>query len=146
MTRILVTGNREHSPDIVSLAILSVVRDLNIPDRITFIHGAARARRTPMDIYEGDYSRGQSAPAGATCKGADLGCEWAARILGANVWRFPAEWEVYGKRAGRVRNQEMLDDTQPDLVLAFPVGESPGTRHMMSIASKAGVRVLVWEP
>lgn len=54
---------------------------------------------------------------------------------------FPARWEVFGPPAGAIRNHEMLIHGKPDLVIAFPGG--PGTAHMVSIAKKAGVPVLL---
>ena len=52
---------------------------------------------------------------------------------------FKADWKKYGKAAGMIRNQKMLDESDPDLVLAFPGGR--GTRNMTRIAEEAGVRV-----
>lgn len=33
--------------------------------------------------------------------------------------RYPADWDQFGKRAGPVRNQQMLDEGRPGVVLAF---------------------------
>jgi UDP-N-acetylmuramoylalanine-D-glutamate ligase len=52
---------------------------------------------------------------------------------------YPAKWDLHGKSAGPIRNQQMLD-TGVDLVIAFPGGK--GTAHMVSIAKKAGVKVV----
>jgi hypothetical protein len=143
--RILVSGSRDHSPDAVALSIVDYIRSNGLDTRRrTFAHGAARARPTPDKARNGDYSEGTS-PAAETCAGADRGCEWAARILGASVWRFPADWEEYGKRAGVIRNDEMKKVFKPELLLAFPIGASPGTRDMMERCSKAGIKVHVWE-
>lgn len=53
---------------------------------------------------------------------------------------YPADWQLYGKSAGVIRNQQMLDDFKPDLVVAFPGGR--GTAHMVRIAKSAGVEVI----
>lgn len=53
---------------------------------------------------------------------------------------YPADWQLYGKAAGVIRNQQMLNDFKPDLVVAFPGGR--GTAHMVSIAKAAGVEVI----
>lgn len=53
---------------------------------------------------------------------------------------FPADWGRYGKRAGFVRNTQMLEEGKPDLVVAFPGGK--GTAMMASLARKAGVEVI----
>lgn len=54
---------------------------------------------------------------------------------------FPAAWFKYGKKAGFIRNQTMLEEGKPDLVVAFSGGK--GTEDMVSKAVKAGVEVLV---
>jgi len=53
---------------------------------------------------------------------------------------YPADWKKYGKQAGPIRNQQMLDEGQPDLVVAFPGGS--GTKDMIHRAKKAGVEVI----
>src|ERR1700749_4290337 len=53
---------------------------------------------------------------------------------------FKADWEGLGSKAGPLRNQRMLDEGRPDLVIAFP-GTS-GTAHMKRIARAAGVTVM----
>ena len=53
---------------------------------------------------------------------------------------FPANWQQYGKRAGHLRNQQMLDEGKPDLVVAFPGGS--GTADMIKRAKKAGVETV----
>lgn len=53
---------------------------------------------------------------------------------------FKADWNRYKKSAGPIRNQQMLDEGKPDLVIAFPGGR--GTAHMVDIAKKAGVKVI----
>lgn len=47
--------------------------------------------------------------------------------------------QKYGKSAGPIRNQTMLDDGKPDLVLAFPGGR--GTADMVAKAEKHGIPV-----
>ncbi|RSV15667.1 DUF2493 domain-containing protein [Sphingomonas sp. ABOLF] len=56
------------------------------------------------------------------------------------VERFPADWRKHGRAAGPLRNQRMLDEGKPDLVVAFPGGR--GTADMVRRAEAAGVRVL----
>lgn len=72
-------------------------------------------------------------------RGAD---EWGALWAdSANIERrkFPANWDAYGKRAGPIRNQQMLGQGI-DLVVAFPGGR--GTADMVARAKRAGVRVV----
>lgn len=73
-------------------------------------------------------------------KGADtLAVNWAKRH-GHRLHEYPADWDWYGKGAGAIRNRQMLNEGKPDLVVAFPGGV--GTYHMISIAKRAGVRVI----
>jgi hypothetical protein len=52
---------------------------------------------------------------------------------------FPADWDKYGKRAGHIRNQQMLDEGLPSEVLAFPGG--PGTEDMIRRALRKRIKV-----
>lgn len=72
-------------------------------------------------------------------KGADsLAGDWAyMNVLPCTV--YPAQWNRHGKAAGPIRNQQMLDEGKPDLVVAFPGGR--GTADMIRRARKAGVDV-----
>lgn len=73
-------------------------------------------------------------------KGVDsMAVKWA-NILNFPVMEFPADWNKHGKAAGPIRNQQMLDEGQPDLVVAFPGGV--GTQDMVHRAKKAGVEVI----
>lgn len=72
--------------------------------------------------------------------GADsLAGKWA-KEHNIPVIVYKANWKKHGRSAGPRRNQQMLDEEEPYLVLAFPGGL--GTAHMVSIAEKAGVRVV----
>lgn len=75
-------------------------------------------------------------------RGADFMGKLAGLTLGCHVDEFPADWNTHGKSAGPIRNQKMLDQ-KPDLVLAFypSTGITPGTRDMVTRASKAGVTI-----
>lgn len=76
-------------------------------------------------------------------RGADtLAGEFASRY-GIPQSVFLADWTTFGKRAGPIRNQLMLDEGKPELVVAFWDGESRGTKHMIDIAEAAGVGVNV---
>ena len=66
----------------------------------------------------------------------DLAGLWA-RLHGIPVILIPPNWGFYGKRAGMLRNEWMLNFTEPDLVIAFPGGR--GTSGMIALAKKAGV-------
>lgn len=72
-------------------------------------------------------------------RGADsIAIMWAYN-RGVLVAPFPADWRRDGKAAGPIRNQRMLDEGKPHLVIAFPGGR--GTEDMVKRAEKAGVPV-----
>lgn len=79
------------------------------------------------------------------CRGCDrLAENVVLGIQGWSVEKHPADWSRHGRRAGWIRNTEMLD-SGIDYVLAFPVGESRGTRMTISLAKKRGIPVKVFE-
>jgi hypothetical protein len=66
----------------------------------------------------------------------------------ANAWSidhdvdcetYYAEWKKFGRSAGAIRNQRMLTEGRPDLVVAFPGGK--GTADMVRRATNAGIKV-----
>lgn len=72
-------------------------------------------------------------------KGADsLAIDWAV-INWVPFTEYPADWKTHGKKAGFLRNTQMLNEGKPDLVIAFPGGK--GTAMMLDISRKAGVAV-----
>ncbi len=86
-----------------------------------------------------DMVRAESIITGGA-KGADeLGVKEAVR-RGIKPIIFMAEWKKHGKGAGPIRNQQMLDEGKPDLVMAFPGGR--GTADMVRRAKAAGVPVM----
>lgn len=64
--------------------------------------------------------------------------EWA-EARGLSVLRFPADWNRYGRRAGPLRNAQMLAEGLPHIVLAFPGGN--GTANMVAQAKRKGIPV-----
>ena len=77
------------------------------------------------------------------CRGADRLGKYVAKELGIIVLPFPAKWAEYGRAAGPKRNQQMLDEGKPTLVLAFhdDIQSSKGTKDMIKRANKAGIPV-----
>ncbi len=72
--------------------------------------------------------------------GADtFAAEWAERF-GFPLHKFPADWRKHGRAAGPIRNQRMIDEGKPDLVIAFPGGT--GTADCVRRAEAAGIRVI----
>lgn len=112
--RVLVCGSREFENYDFLYIHLAALRALT-DEEIVIIHGAAR--------------------------GADSLADRAGRALGYAVLPFPADWAQYGKRAGIVRNQQMLDEGHPDMVIAFTptAAYTPGTHDMVDRATRAGI-------
>jgi aspartokinase-like uncharacterized kinase len=74
-------------------------------------------------------------------RGADtIAWLWAKRNLPSECrMSIEARWDKHGRAAGAFRNQQMLDEGKPDIVVAFPGGK--GTADMVRRAERAGVRV-----
>lgn len=81
---------------------------------------------------------------GAAAGADSLAHDWA-KIYARQVEIFRADWIREGKAAGILRNQRMLEYGKPDRVVAFWDGKSPGTKHMIEIAQKAGIPVQIVE-
>jgi hypothetical protein len=125
--RVLVTGSREFDDfEVIDDALYRVWYDNvgpeNKDDKLVIIEGAAAGA---------DRLAGQSA------KGNPDVCV---------LEEYPALWELHGKAAGPIRNQQMLD-TGADLVLAFykKGAGNVGTQNMVDKALKAGVQVWKYE-
>ena len=73
-------------------------------------------------------------------RGADKLAKAWAKSRGIPEEPYPADWGSYGKAAGPKRNQRMLDEGKPDIVVAFPGGD--GTKDMTDRARAAHIRVV----
>ena len=73
--------------------------------------------------------------------GADILGERYAREHDLKLRVFPAQWELYGKTAGVIRNQQMTDYALKESAIAvfFWNGSSRGTRDAIRRALKAGI-------
>lgn len=54
--------------------------------------------------------------------------------------KFPAFWKRDGRKAGPIRNQQMIDEGKPDYVVAFPGGI--GTLDMITRAKIHNIKVI----
>jgi hypothetical protein len=116
--RVIFSGARIWTdPEPVQAALNCLVRKAG-SDPLTIVHGAARG----LDALAGSL---------------------AALMPGVTVEAHPADWNTHGKAAGHLRNQKMVD-LGADLAMAFPLGESRGTRDFIRRAQAAGIRVIVW--
>lgn len=71
--------------------------------------------------------------------GADMLAGRWAHHRGIPVTVYRADWTRHGKRAGPIRNQQMIDEGKPDVVIAFPGGR--GTADMLRRAEAAGISI-----
>jgi hypothetical protein len=74
-------------------------------------------------------------------RGADaLAVQWCEENPGnLQHIKVRADWAEHGRRAGPIRNQRMINEENPSVVLAFPGGR--GTEDMVRRAEKAGIEV-----
>ncbi len=101
----------------------------------------ATIRRELVKLY--DY---QPTILHGACVGADTIGGLIAEELGYPVMVFPAQWHKYGRSAGPIRNNQMLTEGKPELVLAFhsDITASKGTANMVKISNKAGIPVYIF--
>lgn len=116
MLTVLVCGGRNYGDARTLSAVLDRAYAVNPFGRL--IHGAANG----ADVLAGRW----------------------AQTRGVPVTEFPADWTRDGRAAGPLRNQRMLDEGKPHLVIAFPGGR--GTADMVARARKAGVSAVEAPP
>ncbi len=136
MTRILVTGSRRFGDYDLALTVLSEVR-WEFGPHFVLVHGGApgadlllkemaEARGIETEPHAADWA----GPCRATCKPGHR--------------RRRRDGSEYCPAAGNYRNQLMVD-LGADLVIAFPIGESTGTRDCIRRAEAARIPVRVYE-
>ena len=74
-------------------------------------------------------------------RGADEIGEKIARKYGMKIERYPADWSLYGRMAGPIRNEQMAKNA--DSCIVFWDGESRGTRSMIELAKKYHLNLFV---
>ena len=84
--------------------------------------------------------RGFSLVIAGGARGADTLAEEWAHAAGVRCDVYMADWAGLGRKAGPIRNRQMLDEGKPELVVAFPGGR--GTANMVRIAREAGIEVI----
>lgn len=94
-------------------------RDFNLPDEVHRILFGIHSMAPIHKIGHGD------------AEGADTLCKLWALSMGIEPVPFPVEkakWDLYGSRAGNMRNSQMLREFAPHMSVSFPGG--PGTADM----------------
>jgi len=129
--RLLVCGSRSWKDRMLMMEVLRKIKRKqdNYKGIVTLIHGAA---------------------SGADEMAGEIGAQFAI----SSCWRvkaYPANWKKYGKAAGPIRNQrmlekEMLGTGENRLVLAFHenIRSSKGTKDMILRALEHGIRVRLY--
>jgi hypothetical protein len=116
--RILITGSRTWTDKVtIAQAIREAWLVAGRPYGVVVVHGGARG----ADYIAGVY----------------------AKRLGFDVEVHEADWVTFGKRAGYLRNADMVD-AGADVCLAFIRNESAGATMCADLAQKAGIPTHVW--
>lgn len=114
MFRVIIAGGRDFNDyQLLSATMDNLLR--NIAEEIVVVCGQAR--------------------------GADTLGERYARERGYKVDYYPAQWERYGRSAGYLRNEQMAQNA--DALAAFWDGRSRGTKHMIELAKRYGLKVRI---
>jgi hypothetical protein len=122
--RVLITGGRDYGGNVNDLT------ERNLQERDLILHVISQLPPGTI-VREGG------------ARGADTVARFAAVDRGDLVSEtHHADWRTYGKAAGVIRNQEMLENGPVNLVIAFAGGT--GTADMVRRALKADIPV--WEP
>ena len=74
-------------------------------------------------------------------RGADKLGEDYAKLNNFKYTVFEANWDMYDKKAGYLRNEEMA--SYSDALIAFWDGKSKGTKHMISLAREYDMPVRI---
>jgi YspA, cpYpsA-related SLOG family len=69
-----------------------------------------------------------------------MGQAWATEH-GMPIKHFPADWKLYGRGAGPVRNRAMAD--YADALIALWDGKSKGTQHMIKTARERSLMIYI---
>ena len=108
--RIVVTGGRDYDDETTVAIVLSWFA------------------REGLRVAHGDCPTGADALVKAWC-----------RVNGTTVAAYPAAWTTHGRAAGPLRNERMLTEERPDLVIAFPGGRGTGDCVTRAVAKNIPV-------
>lgn len=120
--RIIIAGSRDFDDyELLKHTLKQYLNGLDIVDlsQVVIISGAARGADTLGEYFAYDYQ--------------------------IAVRRFPAKWDELGKRAGWVRNAEMVKYAaeKHGVLFAFWDGKSRGTKNMIDLANRYGLEMHV---
>jgi hypothetical protein len=108
-----------------------------------WLYDQARIIHRVLDECEEAYGRYHLIHGG--CKGVDAMAGSYAFVREMIVTCVPAQWGIYGIKAGPIRNEYMLKHGKPSLVIAFhdKLASSKGTGHMVKTSREANIPVIV---
>lgn len=137
MVRIIIAGGREFNDyELLKQSVNDIIFDLECRNTITGIDNTSRVNEKHLIEF-----------VSGTARGAD---QLGEKYVSESIWsvkRFPADWDLYGKRAGYIRNEQMakysMSDNSYGVLIAFWDGRSKGTKHMIDLANKHGLEVHV---
>lgn len=113
MFKVIVAGSRNFSDYELLERNLTVLLRNYKPEEIEIVSGGAR--------------------------GVDILGEKYAKEKGCKIKRFIPDWDGKGKSAGYLRNWDMAK--YADACVVFWDGKSKGTKHMMDLATKEGIKL-----
>lgn len=107
MKRVVVSGCREYNNYVEAKTYIEeCLNEFDIKEKIVFVVGG--------------------------CKGADKLAEISAQENGIDIEIHPAQWEKFGRKAGPLRNKQMVEKS--DYVICFWDGNSRGTKSTINYA------------
>lgn len=116
-------------------------------DEFRILISGSRKWRDAHTIYRalGEYLGADNVTliSGHCDRGADVICEAFALEHDWKLELHPADWNLYGKRAGIIRNISMVA-ANPDIALVFLKDNSKGAGHLANLAHTTGVKTLVF--
>lgn len=118
--------NAYHARNTTKRVLITGSRDWDRPDIIAFQLGYTVGKIGPFILVHGN------------ARGADKMAAELHEQYGFTSEPHPANWESLGKRAGFVRNSEMVE-AGADLCLAFIKDESKGATMCADLAEAAGI-------
>ena len=112
MKTLLITGSREYDNIAQIENIFHQLKEEDPLEEWTLIHGGAR--------------------------GADMLADHVARNMKwpQNIIKCLPDWNKHGKKAGIIRNSQMIENYQPHCAIAFHLNNSPGTKHCIGELNK----------
>lgn len=75
-------------------------------------------------------------------KGVDTAVGEMAKACGIESRVWLPDWQAHGRKAGILRNEEMVDEFKPTIGIGLNWNNSPGTRHCVSHMRSKGIPVL----